>query len=92
MCLKTVVDDSTGSVNVTLWDKACYEYFNITVTKLRDLWDEGVDNPENQDEILATLNARASETVVCFCKAEVWQKRVQVNVNQLEIVESEDNE
>ena len=88
MYLKTVVEDHLGSINLTLRDKACYEYFQLTVNKFRELWEEGVDNPDRQDAILGSLNARAAAKVLCLCKAEVWRARVQINVNVLEIMDA----
>ena len=92
MCWKSALEDSTGSLRVRVWDKACYELFQCTAVKLRELWDEGVENPDMQDHILRELNRRTDTKVTCYCTANVWsaglkkvKQDVQVNINALEI-------
>ena len=72
MCLKTVVEDATGHLFVKLWDKPCYDYLHLTADKLRELWEKGNDHAEQQDTILETLHARTDESVLCSCRADVW--------------------
>ena len=92
MCWKSALEDSTGSLQVRVWDKACYELFQCTAVKLRELWDEGVENPDMQDHILRELNRRTNTKVTCYCTATVWsaalkkvKQEVQANINALEL-------
>jgi len=43
MCWQTKLRDSTGSVQVKVWDKACYQLFAMTASGFRDLWEKGVE-------------------------------------------------
>ena len=71
MCWKSSIKDTTGSVPVKIWDKACYELFGVTSNRLRELWEEGVDSPEEQDRILQALNGNMSHEILCLCRADV---------------------
>ena len=91
MCVKRTIEDETGKVDVKLWDKACYELFNVTVEKMRELWEEGNEKPRRQDAILEVLNARVSSKMSCLCKAGTWtfglvkKTEFQISVNTLEV-------
>ena len=58
---------------------------------MRELWEEGNEDPDKQQDILGKLNACLSKRVMCFCKAQAWsygqkekKHEVQINVNLLE--------
>ena len=92
MCWQTTLRDSTGSVQVKVWDKACYHLFAVTVSGFRDLWEKGVEDVTTQEEVLDQLNTYLDQKVSCCCTvvARKYGKDgslldVQINVNNLEV-------
>ena len=93
MCLKTVVHDATGSVEVKIWDAACYDLFDVTASRLRELWEEGHDDEGKRKTILDKFNTLTAKKLELSCEAEVFSYGqserkvvVQINVNTLELV------
>jgi len=96
MCWQTTLRDSTGSVQVKVWDKACYHLFAVAASGFRALWEKGVDDVTTQEEVLDQLNTYLDQKVSCFCTvvARKYGKDgslldVQINVNNLEVLLSE---
>ena len=92
MCWKTQLHDQTGDLDVRIWDKPCYELFQITVEKLRSYWEDGNEHGERRPDILTVLNAQLGMEVICNCQATVWsygykirEHKMQINVNHLEV-------
>ena len=92
MCLKTEFIDATGSTAVKVWDKPCQELFGRTAARMRELWEEGVDHIDKQDELLNELNANMASELTLNCSISLWsygwkevRSVLQINVNQLEI-------
>ena len=92
MCLKTELHDQSGKLPVKLWDKPCYELFQMTADKMRSYWEEGHENQDRRSQILQVLNAQLGLPVTCNCKASVWlheqremRHESQVNVNSVEV-------
>ena len=92
MCWQTNLRDSTGSVQVKVWDKACYQLFAVTASGFRDLWEKGVEDVTTQEEVLDQLNTYLDQKVSCCCTvvARKYGKDgslldVQINVNNLEV-------
>ena len=48
----TSLQDQSGEMGVTVWDKACFELFHMTASKLRDLWKDGHQNPSKRADLL----------------------------------------
>ena len=93
MCLKTDVHDSTGSVEVKIWDHACYDLFDVTAPRLREIWEEGHDDEGKRKTILGKFNKLTAKKLELSCEAEVFSYGqserkvvVQINVNTLELV------
>ena len=42
-------------MGVTVWDKACFELFHMTASKLRDLWEDGYQDPSKRADLLDFL-------------------------------------
>ena len=74
MCWKTTLTDETGHVRVKVWDKPCYEIFGVTASKLRELWEQGVEQNEDQESILQDLNKNMNKQIECRCEAVIWQR------------------
>ena len=94
MCWKTSIVDQTGTITVKLWDKSCYDLFGVTSNRLRELWEQGVEEPDEQKQILDSLNSRLKSNIECLCQATVWRFgkdthscSVDVNVNEIDFVE-----
>ena len=92
MCWQTKLRDSTGSVQVKVWDKACYQLFAMTASGFRDFWEKGVEDVATQEEVLDQLNTYLYQKVSCSCTvvARKYGKDgslldVQINVNNLEV-------
>ena len=93
MCLKTDVHDSTGSVEVKIWDHACYDLFDVTAPRLREIWEEGHDDEGKRKTILGKFNKLTAKKLELSCEAEVFSYGqserkvvVQINVNTLDLV------
>ena len=91
MCFSTSLEDNTGRVNVKLWDRACYDVLGITASRLRDYWEQGVEDPAKQKYLLSTLNKNFSNVFMCSCSMSLWKKgikdvnvEVTINVNAVE--------
>ena len=94
ICVKTSLSDVSGEVPVTIWDQAGQTLFGLTATKLQDMWERAVEDSEQQQNVLKTLNQHMNTTVRCICTVKVWSygfkeaKHVpQLNVNIIETVE-----
>ena len=92
ICWQTTLLDSTGSVQVKVWDKACYHLFAVAASGFRALWEKGVDDATTQEEVLDQLNTYLDQKVSCFCTvvARKYGKDgslldVQINVKNLEV-------
>ena len=92
MCLVTELADTTGSVSVKVWDKACRALFDFTAAQLRELWERGVDDAASRVAVLESLNRHLHLEVRVLCSLSVWsygQKERhhvgQVDVSLLEI-------
>ena len=95
MCFSTSLEDNTGRVNVKLWDRACSDILGITASKLREYWEQGVEDPTTQKELLTTLNKNFSNVFTCSCSLSFWKKgikdvkgQVTINVNAAEMQEA----
>ena len=93
MCLRTTLHDPTGTIEVRIWDAVCYELFDVTAAKLREVWEEGNEKNDKRQRILDTLNKFLNNTMTFSCEAEVVtygfkEKRfqAQINVNSFERV------
>ena len=93
MCLRTTLHDPTGTIEVKIWDAVCYELFDVTAAKLREVWEEGNEKNDKRQRILDTLNKFLNNTMTFSCEAEVVtygfkNKRfqAQINVNSVERV------
>jgi hypothetical protein len=96
MCWQATFSDSTGCLQVKVWDKACNHLFLVTAYGLRNLWEKGIDDPDQQNEVLKQLNNHLENKVTCFCSV-VGRKygkndslfNVQININNLEVTSDE---
>ena len=87
----TSLQDDSGEMDVTVWDKACFELFHMTASKLRDLWEDGHQDPSKREELLELLNESIEESYRCVGTVQVWsfggqnKKQVlQMNINAVE--------
>ena len=95
MCLRTTLHDTTGSIEVKIWDGACYDLFEVTAPKLREIWEEGNEKNDKRKGLLVKLNKLLvkNKTIIFSSEAEVViygfkEKKVeaQINVNSVELV------
>ena len=86
MLWRTTISDSTDTIPVTVWDKACYQIFGLNATDMLTTWAKGVDATDEQEQILDTLNAALDASYRCACSVSKWKQELQVSVN---VVESE---
>ena len=90
----TVLTDATGTIDAIIWDKACFELFEISAGRLREMWEQGVDDPNQQDSILDVLNKNLEKEVTCMCSTVVRKygyktvkTEIQLHVNALEMID-----
>ena len=93
MCLKTEFADATGTATVKVWSKPCQNLFGIGAKQMREIWEDGAERADRQEQHLTTLNACLESPVVLNCTVSLWtygwkevKHVLQINVNQLEIV------
>ena len=94
MCFAVALEDETGTMEVKVWDRACYDILGVTASKLRELWEEGATDASKQSRILETLNAGFEHTCQCACSLRIWKKgfkefqiETNINVNAIEVNE-----
>ena len=88
MCWQTKLTDETGVCAVKVWDKPCYDLFQLTASGLRAKWEEGHENEGKRHDILKQLNANIDDDVRCVCKLSIWSfgtqsdnHKPQININ-----------
>ena len=93
-CLNCFVHDSTGTLdNVKLWDRAAYEIMRLNGDELHELWKEGVENEDKQEEIINKINVFFKEEVLFSCSVAVYtytigqevRKKLQYNINNAQL-------
>jgi hypothetical protein len=52
----TKLTDATGDIKVVVWDKAGTELFDASASKLQKMWEDGVEHPDKQEQIIVDLN------------------------------------
>ena len=92
MRLSTSITDQTGSLDVTIWDHACYSLFGLAAPALRAAWENGIEHVEKREEVLEVLNVNLGKEVRASCTAKLVKKgfknqnhAVSINVNFLQI-------
>lgn len=91
MCWVTTFTDTSGSVEVKVWDKACRVFFDVAGTELRSMWEKGVESSEQQEDILKRLNKSAESQWRADATLRIWSTgtrekthRPQVHINIIE--------
>ncbi len=84
---------STVQVSVRVWERAAYELFGLTTDAMYQKWETGVEDAQQQETVLADLNAALAATVKCVCTGSIWSygyktvtHKTQINVNDLEVI------
>ena len=72
MCWVTSFADTSGSLEVKVWDKACRQYFEVSGADLRGLWENGAQDSSKQEEILEQLNSSADRQWRAECTLRIW--------------------
>ena len=72
MCFKTTITDCTGTLDVKLWDRAGMQLFGMTASKLRAVWESGVEVAEKREDILTQLNIALKVEYTFACTGKVW--------------------
>ena len=91
----TSVQDQSGEMCVIVWDKACFELFHMTASQLRDLWEDGHQNPSKRADLLELLNDSIEGSYRCVGSAQIWsyggqntRSVLQININAVEAEDS----
>ena len=88
------IHDSTGTLeNVKLWDRAAYEILRLNGDELHDLWKEGVENEDQQEEIINKINTCFKAGILLNCSITVYsykngqdvRKKLQYNINNAQL-------
>ena len=85
ICLKTEVEDQTGKLQIRIWDQAAYELFQVTANKLREMWEDGLQNPDKQEGIIEELNKNLHDNQKFLCEAKVWSYGAQKTKHSLQV-------
>ena len=92
ICWNTRFTDVSGSLDVKVWDRACFELFGVAASKLREMWESGVEDEDARVEVLEKLNRHLDKMWRASCTLNIWsfgtkhrQHRVQINVNFVEM-------
>ena len=92
--LNCSIHDATGTLdNVKLWDRAAYAIMHLNGDELHELWKEGVENEDKQEEIINKLNACFKAGVLFSCSVAVYtysqgqdvKKKLQYNINNAQL-------
>ena len=88
------IHDSTGTLeNVKLWGRAAYAVLRLNGGELHDLWKEGVENEDQQEEIINKINTCFKAGVLLNCSIAVYtynvgqdvKKKLQYNINNAQL-------
>ena len=93
ICWNAVLTDETGDLNVKVWDKACFSIFQMTASKVVEIWEDGVENEDQRVSILTTLNTNLTKEYQAYCSLKIWRKgtrtiqyKAEVHVNNVQSV------
>jgi len=94
MCLRMDIKDATGTTAIKVWDKAAFQLLGMTAPRLREFWETGVEDPDQQEGVLETLNERvALGEVRIVATVKIWsfgfkeaKYEAQANVDYLEFI------
>ena len=96
VCWTTDAYDSSGKLQVKIWDAAFRSLCGITADRLREIWDEGVEKEEERDVLIEELNMHSDCCILMSCTGSVWvsggkekKHAVQVNVNAIDVLTGE---
>lgn len=80
----TKLTDNTGTVGVTVWDRACQQIFGRSAKCVHEAWVAGVESEDEQEAVLEDMNANLDRQYRCACSARFWKDVLQVSVNMIE--------
>lgn len=94
ICLPVNFKDNTGTIVMTLWDKAGSKLLDMSAERLLAMWEDGVEDEDKQDDLLDILNDRVrigQVRITATVKVRKYGIKdmkydVQVNANFLEFV------
>jgi hypothetical protein len=91
----TKLTDATGDIKVVVWDKAGTELFDASASKLQKMWEDGVEHPDKQEQIIVDLNKKLKGEILAVCSMEVRvfgkkdpQHDAQISINAVEVIET----
>ena len=88
MCWKTRITDASGSVEVKLWDKACYTILGMTATRFQQCWQDGYEHEEQREDLLKTLNKNldgTTYTAFCNMKLNTYGSREPIHIAEIHV-------
>ena len=86
MCWKTYITDASGTVEVNLWDKACFSIFEMTATRFQQCWEEGYESKGKREDLLNKLNKNlAGTTYTAFCNMKLNTYGLKEPIHKAEI-------
>ena len=96
MCWTSQLTDASGCVDVRVWDNPCYEILGVTASKLRQMWETGVECDAERDTLLEQLNGNLDRSIRANCTGKIWsyggqtsmKHQRQINVEALELLDS----
>ena len=97
VCWSTFAVDNSARLAVKVWDGAFRVVCGITASKLREMWESGLQFAEQRKAVLDALNAHSKHEFLLSCSASVWvsggkekSHTPQINVNAVEIIDHDD--
>jgi len=91
----TKLTDATGVLKVVVWGRAGIELFNASASRVRAMWEDGVENPAKRRQIIDGLNTklRCEFLALCSMEVRVYGKRglqhdAQISINAVEVIET----
>ena len=85
MLWKTAIYDSTGEIQVYVWNSGCNVIFGMNAVLMHENWAEGAKDCDQRTDILLALNACLEKKYRCMCTAKMWKSTCQVNVNHVDV-------
>ena len=71
-------------MSVAVWDQACYDLLQINATRMREIWEQGVENEDDQVDLLEELNKAVDKPTRASTTMRVWNKQITVSLNNAE--------
>ena len=84
---RTEMFDTSGSLDVKLWDGAGQDIFGITANRFTEEWLKAIDVTEAQQSFIASANEKLAKKYLVSASVKLFKGKPDINVNHVELQE-----